>query len=100
MKNKIIALVTAIGLLTATAVPANAQYWGGYGWGGYGAGLGIMAGAGFLGGLLGGAITGGGYGYRGGYYGGGYNPWGVSYGYGYQPGYTVYQPAPDYYEGW
>ena len=37
MKNKVIAFVTAIGLLAATAAPANAQYWGGYGWGGYGA---------------------------------------------------------------
>ena len=99
MKNKVIAFVTAIGILTAATAPANAQYWGGYGWGGYGAGLGIMAGAGFLGGLLGGAIASGG-GYGRGYYGGGYNPWGVSYGWGYQPGYTVYQPAPGYYEGW
>lgn len=99
MKNKVIAFVTAIGILTAATAPANAQYWGGYGWGGYGAGLGVMAGAGFLGGLLGGAIASGG-GYGRGYYGGGYNPWGVSYGYGYQPGYTVYQPAPGYYEGW
>ena len=104
MKKKIVALVAALGISFAAITPANAWYggWGGYGYGlgGYGAGLGIMAGAGFLGGLLGGAIAGGGYGYRGGYYGGGYNPWGVSYGYGYQPGYTVYQPAPDYYEGW
>lgn len=99
MKNKVIAFVTAIGILTAATAPANAQYWGGYGWGGYGAGLGIMAGAGFLGGLLGGAIASGG-GYGRGYYGGGYNPYGVSYGWGYQPGYTVYQPAPGYYEGW
>ena len=99
MKNKVIAFVTAIGILTAATAPANAQYWGGYGWGGYGAGLGVMAGAGFLGGLLGGAIASGG-GYGRGYYGGGYNPWGVSYGWGYQPGYTVYQPAPGYYEGW
>lgn len=104
MKKKLLALVTVIGLTFASAAPANAWYggWGGYGWGGYGAGLGVMAGAGFLGGLLGGAIAGGGYGY------GGYGGWGgPAYGYGYTPGYTIYQPAPVYvtprvyeYEGW
>lgn len=73
MKKKILALVTALGIITAAVSPANAWYggyyggWGGYGWGGYGAGLGIMAGSALLGGIIGGAIANQGYGYGGGY---------------------------------
>ena len=103
MRNKVIALFAALGILAATAAPANAWYggwgYGGWGYGGYGAALGIGAGAALLGGIIGGAIAGGG-GYGGYGYAPAYNPWGVSYGWGYQPGYTVYQPAPGYYEGW
>ena len=80
MKNKVIALFAALGILAATAAPANAWYRGGgyyggygygnfnqynyygggwnrgyYGGGNYGAALGVAAGAALLGGVLGGA---------------------------------------------
>jgi hypothetical protein len=90
MKKKIVALVAALGISLAAITPASAWYggWGGYGygWGGYGAGLGIMAGAGLLGGIIGGAIANGGgygYGYGGGYYG--------------RPCYLAQVPYYDYY---
>jgi hypothetical protein len=44
MRNKVIALITAIGISFAVATPANAQflgpYYGGWGYGGYGYGWG------------------------------------------------------------
>lgn len=92
MKKQIIAIVAAIGLSFAAAAPAKAQFWGGYGgwggyyggygygWGGYGAGLGIMAGAGLVGGLIGGAIA-----------AQSYAPYG--YGYGYAPAYSYPRPV-------
>lgn len=43
MRNKIIALVAAIGLSLAVATPAKAQFWGGYGGWGYGGGWGYTA---------------------------------------------------------
>lgn len=76
--KKLIVLLTTIGIMVASAAPANAWYRGGYGgyyggwgYGGYGAALGVGLGLGVLG-----AIAGGGYGY-GGY--GGYYPYGGYY---------------------
>ena len=54
MKNKVIALIAAIGISFAVATPANAQFWGwggyypgfgygGWGYGGYGYGYGAAA---------------------------------------------------------
>jgi hypothetical protein len=81
MKKIIITLSTVLGLSAATILPANAQFWGGYGgwgyggygygYGGYGAALGITAGAALLGGVIGGAMASQSYGY-GGYYAPGY----------------------------
>jgi hypothetical protein len=68
MRNKVIALITAIGISFAVATPANAQFWGGYGgyypgfgyggwgYGGYGYGAAAL-GAGLAVGAIAGAIA-------------------------------------------
>jgi hypothetical protein len=92
MRNKVIALITALGLAFAVATPAKAWYYGGpwgggyygggWGYGGYGAAMGIGMGAALLGGVIGGAIASQNYGY----------------GYGYAPAYAApvyaYPQAP------
>ena len=85
MKNKVIALIAAIGISFAVATPANAQFWGwggyypgfgygGWGYGGYGYGYGAAAlGAGLaVGALAGAAIAASNQPYYGGYYDGYY----------------------------
>ena len=67
MRNKVIALITAIGISFAVATPANAQFWGyggyypgfgygGWGYGGYGYGAAAL-GAGLAVGAIAGAIA-------------------------------------------
>jgi hypothetical protein len=93
MRNKLIALVTVIGVSLATVAPSKA-WWSPYGGGvGFYGGLG-MAGA-LVGGLAAGAIIAGSrpYGYGGGYYNNGYN----YYGYYGAPAPGYYAPAPTYY---
>ena len=84
MKNKVIALIAALGISFAVATPANAQFWGyggyypgfGYGgWGGWYGGYGYGAaalGAGLAVGALAGAIAASNQPYYGGYYDGYY----------------------------
>ena len=85
MKNKVIALIAALGISFAVATPANAQFWGyggyypgfGYGgWGGWYGGYGYGAaalGAGLaVGALAGAAIAASNQPYYGGYYDGYY----------------------------
>lgn len=84
MRNKIIALITAIGIACAVATPAKAQFWGGYGGWGYGGGWGYsgaIAGIGLATGLLAGAAIANSY------------PYGYGYGYYNRP---VYYGAPVY----
>jgi len=81
MRNKVIALIAAIGISFAVATPANAQFWGGYGgyypgfgyggwgYGGYGYGLGMMGAGLAVGALAGAAIAASNQPYYGGYYG-------------------------------
>ena len=68
MRNKVIALIAAIGISFAVATPANAQFWGyggyypgfgygGWGYGGYGYGLGMMGAGLAVGALAGAAIA-------------------------------------------
>lgn len=61
MKNKVIALVAALGIAFAVATPAKAQFWGpyyggygygGWGYGGYGYGVAALAGAAIIGGAI------------------------------------------------
>ena len=81
MRNKVIALVAALGIAFAVATPAKAQFWGpyyggwgyGYGYGGYGYGVAALAGAAIVGGAIAAATScpyyNGCYGYGyGGYY--------------------------------
>ena len=82
MRNKVIALIAAIGISFAVATPANAQFWGGYGgyypgfgyggwgYGGYGYGLGMMGAGLAVGALAGAAIAASNQPYYGGYYDG------------------------------
>lgn len=94
--KKLMAILTAIGIMIVSVAPANAWYrggyYGGYGYGGgYGAALGIGLGLGVLGAIAGGGYGYGGYGYYGGYYPYGgyyncvprpiYNAWGQTVGY-------------------
>ena len=87
MKNKIIALITALGIAFAVATPAKAQFWGpyyggwgygGWGYGGYGYGVAAVAGAAIIGGAIAAATS---CPYYNGCYGGYYAP-GVVYGAG------------------
>jgi len=83
MRNKVIALIAAIGISFAVATPANAQFWGGYGgyypgfgyggwgYGGYGYGAAAL-GAGLAVGAIAGAIAASNQPYYGGYYYDGY----------------------------
>jgi hypothetical protein len=79
MRNKVIALIAAIGISFAVATPANAQFWGyggyypgfgygGWGYGGYGYGLGMMGAGLAVGALAGAAIAASNQPYYGGYY--------------------------------
>jgi len=84
MRNKVIAIIAAIGISFAVATPANAQFWGyggyggyypgfgygGWGYGGYGYGLGIMGAGLAVGALAGAAIAASNQPYYGGYYDG------------------------------
>ena len=82
MRNKVIAIIAAIGISFAVATPANAQFWGGYGgyypgfgyggwgYGGYGYGLGMMGAGLAVGALAGAAIAASNQPYYGGYYDG------------------------------
>ena len=91
MKKKVIALLTILGISTATIAPANAWYGGYYGGWGYGGGAAIAGLA--VGALAGAAIAGGGYygGYGWGY--GGYR--GIPYYNG--PVYAPVYAAPPIY---
>jgi hypothetical protein len=87
MKKKVIALLTILGISTATIAPADAWYGGYYGGWGYGGGAAIAGLA--VGALAGAAIAGGGY--YGGYGGWGYGGYrSIPY---YNGGYPVYVPA-------
>jgi hypothetical protein len=94
MRNKVIALLTVLGISLAAISPASAWYRGG--WGGYygGWGPGAAIGAGIAGAIVGGAIVAGSRPYYGGYYGG-YYP---AYGYYAAPAPTYYYPQTYY--GW
>jgi hypothetical protein len=81
MRNKVIAIIAAIGISFAVATPANAQFWGyggyypgfgygGWGYGGYGYGLGMMGAGLAVGALAGAAIAASNQPYYGGYYDG------------------------------
>ena len=91
MRNKIIALVTALGLAFAVATPAKAWY-GGWGYGGWGYGGGAAIAGMAVGGLLAGAMMAQTYSYPYAYgapvYGG--------YGYGYAPVYAAPVAVPAY----
>lgn len=84
MRNKVIAIIAAIGIAFAVATPAKAQflgpYYGGWGYGGYGYGWGYggygygaaALGAGLAVGAIAGAIAASNQPYYGGYYYDGY----------------------------
>ena len=80
MRNKVIALIAALGIAFAVATPAKAQFWGpyyggygygGWGYGGYGYGAAAL-GAGLAVGAIAGAIAASNQPYYGGYYDGYY----------------------------
>jgi hypothetical protein len=97
MRNKIIALVTALGLAFAIATPAKAQFWGGYGGWGYGGGWGYtaaIAGIGLATGALAGAAIANSYPYGAYPYAGYYNR--PAYYGGYAPVYAAPVAVPTY----
>jgi hypothetical protein len=81
MRNKVIAIIAAIGIAFAVATPAKAQFWGyggyypgfgygGWGYGGYGYGAAALGAGLAVGALAGAAIAASNQPYYGGYYDG------------------------------